>query len=54
MAAADDDTGRNGRIYNKLSAVALKKKMRPGRYFDGGNLCLEVKESGAGLLGVPL
>lgn len=45
MATADDNAGRKGRTLYKLSAVALKKKMLPGKYNDGGNLYLVVHES---------
>jgi Arm DNA-binding domain len=39
-AEAGNNGGRRG--YYKLSAVALKKKMAPGKYNDGGNLYLVV------------
>jgi integrase len=38
--------GPKGRVINKLSAVALKKKLRPGKYGDGGGLYLSVRPNG--------
>jgi integrase len=47
VTAADDSTDSKGRTLYKLSAVALRKKMPPGKYNDGGNLYLVVGEAGA-------